>query len=79
MIELGAGFDGDLTARENIYLNGAVLGHDEQFMKEHFDGIVEFAELENFLDMPIKKLFFWYGGEIRLCDCDSCKAGYTDL
>ena len=54
LIELGAGFDGDLTARENIYLNGAVLGHDEQFMKEHFDEIVEFAELENFLDMPIK-------------------------
>lgn len=54
LIELGAGFDGDLTARENIYLNGAVLGHNEQFMKEHFDEIVEFAELENFLDMPIK-------------------------
>ena len=54
LIELGAGFDGDLTARENIYLNGAVLGHDEQFMKEHFDEIVEFAELEKFLDMPIK-------------------------
>ena len=54
LIELGAGFDGDLTARENINLNGAVLGHDEQFMKEHFDEIVEFAELENFLDMPIK-------------------------
>lgn len=54
LIELGAGFDYDLTARENIFLNGAVLGHNEKFMKEHFDEIVEFAELENFLDMPIK-------------------------
>lgn len=54
LIELGAGFDGDLTARENIFLNGAVLGYDKKFMQEHFDEIVEFAELANFLDMPIK-------------------------
>ena len=54
LIELGAGFDGDLTARENIYLNGAVLGYDKGFMQEHFERIVEFAELREFLDMPIK-------------------------
>lgn len=54
LIELGAGFDGELTARENIFLNGAVLGHDRDFMKRHFDEIVHFAELENFLDIPIK-------------------------
>lgn len=54
LIELGAGFDGDLTARENIFLNGAVLGYDNRFMNEHFDEIVDFAELHNFLDMPIK-------------------------
>jgi len=54
MIELGAGFDQELTARENIFLNGAVLGHSKKFMKEHFDDIVEFAELERFLDSPIK-------------------------
>lgn len=54
MIELGAGFDGDLTARENIFLNGAVLGYDKKFMKEHFEEIVEFAELKDFLEMPIK-------------------------
>jgi lipopolysaccharide transport system ATP-binding protein len=54
LIELGAGFDGDLTARENIFLNGAVLGHDKKFMKAHYDEIVEFAELQNFMDMPIK-------------------------
>ena len=54
MIELGAGFDGDLTARENIFLNGAVLGYDKKFMEQHFDEIVDFAELWDFLDMPIK-------------------------
>lgn len=54
LIELGAGFDGELTARENIFLNGCVLGHSERYMKEHFDEIVDFAELENFLDSPIK-------------------------
>ena len=54
LIELGAGFDGELTARENIYVNGAVLGFDEKFMDEHFDEIVDFAELWDFLDMPIK-------------------------
>ena len=54
LIELGAGFDGDLTAMENIYLNGAVLGHSKKFMREHFDEIVDFAELRDFLDMPIK-------------------------
>lgn len=54
LIELGAGFNGDLTARENIYLNGAVLGYDRKFMNAHFDQIVDFAELRDFLDMPIK-------------------------
>ncbi len=54
LIELGAGFDPEMTARENIYLNGCVLGHTEQFMREHFDEIVDFAELHNFLDSPLK-------------------------
>ena len=54
MIELGAGFDPNLTAAENIYINGAILGHSRQFMKEHFDEIVEFAQLEDFMGMPIK-------------------------
>ncbi len=54
LIELGAGFDGNMTARENIYLNGCVLGHSEKYMREHFDEIVEFAELWDFLDTPIK-------------------------
>ena len=50
LIELGAGFDQEMTARENIFLNGCVLGHSEQFMREHFDEIVDFAEIHNFLD-----------------------------
>lgn len=54
LIELGAGFDAECTARENIFLNGCVLGHSEKFMKEHFDEIVDFAEIHEFLDSPIK-------------------------
>ena len=54
LIELGAGFDMDLTARENIYLNGAVLGYDRDFMNRHFDNIIDFAELWDFLDVPVK-------------------------
>lgn len=54
MIELGAGFDGDLTARENIFLNGAILGYSKEFLLEKFDEIVEFSELKDFLDVPVK-------------------------
>ncbi len=54
MIELGAGFDGNLTARENIYLNGAILGYSRKFLDEKFDEIVEFSELKDFLDVPVK-------------------------
>jgi lipopolysaccharide transport system ATP-binding protein len=54
LIELGAGFDGDLTAEENIYLNGALLGYSKAYMQEKYDEIVDFAELQNFLDMPLK-------------------------
>ena len=54
LIELGAGFDPNMTARENIFLNGCILGHTEKFMEEHFEEIVEFAELHKFLDSPIK-------------------------
>lgn len=54
MIELGAGFDQELTARENIYLNGAVLGYSKKFINEKFDEIVEFSELRDFLDVPVK-------------------------
>ena len=54
LIELGAGFDMELTARENIYLNGSVLGYSKKFMDSKFDEIVEFSELKEFLDVPMK-------------------------
>lgn len=54
MIELGAGFDMDLTARENIFLNGAILGYSKEFIENKFDEIVEFSELKDFLDVPVR-------------------------
>lgn len=54
LIELGAGFDVELTAKENIYLNGAVLGFDRNFMDQHFEEIVEFSELREFINVPLK-------------------------
>ncbi len=54
MIELGAGFDGNLTARENIYLNGAILGYSKKFLDSKFEEIVDFSELKDFLDVPVK-------------------------
>ena len=54
LIELGAGFDFELTARENVYLNGALLGYSRTFIDEHFDEIAEFAEVKDFLDLPMK-------------------------
>ena len=64
LIELGAGFDYNMTARENIFLNGTVLGHSRKFMQEHFEEIVDFAELHEFLDVPIKN--FSSGMQARL-------------
>ena len=54
LIELGAGFDPELTARENIYLNGSLLGYSHDFIDAHLQEIVDFAELEDFMDMPLK-------------------------
>ena len=54
MIELGAGFDMDLTARENIYLNGAVMGYSKQFLDSKFQEIVDFSELHDFLEVPVR-------------------------
>ena len=54
MLELGSGFDLDLTGRENIFLNGAILGYSERFLKINYDEIVEFSELEQFIDCPIR-------------------------
>lgn len=54
LIELGAGFDLELTARENIFLNGAVLGYSKKEMEARFEDIVEFSEMRDFLDAPMK-------------------------
>lgn len=54
MLELGSGFDMDLTGQENIFLNGAILGYDEEFLKEKYDEIVAFSELGQFIEAPIR-------------------------
>ena len=54
MIELGAGFDMDLTARENVFLNGAVMGYSKKFIESKFDEIVAFSELQDFLEVPVR-------------------------
>ena len=54
MLELGSGFDIDLTGRENIFLNGSILGYSEAFLKEKYDEIVRFADLGSFIDVPIR-------------------------
>ncbi|CDG65551.1 MAG: lipopolysaccharide transport system ATP-binding protein [Methanobacterium sp.] len=54
LLEMGAGFDPDYTGRENIFLKGALLGYTRRFLEEKFDEIVEFSELEDFIDVPLK-------------------------
>lgn len=54
MLELGSGFDMDLSGRENVFLNGAILGYTEEFLKEKFDEIVAFSELGEFINIPIR-------------------------
>jgi len=73
MIELGAGFDSELTARENIFLNGAILGYPRELLEEEAGHIIEFAELEDFVDV-----FFRYDHPSGICDRDSNNTGYPD-
>jgi ABC-2 type transport system ATP-binding protein len=54
MIELGSGFDMELTARENVFLNGAILGYKKKFLLEKYDEIVEFSDLKQFMDVPVR-------------------------
>lgn len=54
MLELGSGFDYDLTGRENIFLNGAILGYSETFLKKKCDEIIDFSEIEHFIDTPLR-------------------------
>ena len=64
-IELGVGFNPELTGRENVYLNGALLGFTREEIDAMYDDIVEFAELEDFMDQKLKNLF------LRACKCVS--------
>lgn len=54
MLELGSGFDHDLSGRENIFLNGAILGYSEHYLQEKYEAIVDFSELGKFIDVPIR-------------------------
>ena len=54
MLELGSGFDMDLTGRENVFLNGAILGYSKAFLTEKFDEILAFSELDEFINMPLR-------------------------
>lgn len=54
MLELGSGFDYDLTGHENVFLNGAILGYSEEFLKEKYNEIVEFSELGQFIHVPLR-------------------------
>lgn len=54
MLELGSGFELEMTGRENIYLNGAILGYSEELINEHYEEIVDFSELEQFINAPIR-------------------------
>ncbi len=56
LLELGSGFDGDLTVKENAYLRGAMLGYTRKFMDETYEQIIDFAELKEFEDRPFKQL-----------------------
>lgn len=76
LIELGAGFDLELTARENIYLNGALLGFDRETMENFYDYIVEFSELETFIDVPVKN---FSSGMLARLGFSIATAGQPDL
>ena len=69
LIELGAGFDMELTARENIFLNGSVLGYSKKYMQERFDQIVEFSEMQDFPRHADEELFLRYGCTSGICYC----------
>ena len=70
ILELSAGFDEELNAKENIFLRGAMLGYSEEFIKSKCDSIIEFAELQDFVDMPIKQ--FSTGMRSRLAFAVAC-------
>ncbi len=73
LIELGAGFDPELTARENIFLNGALLGYSKNIIESHFQEIVDFAELNDFIDVPIKNFSSGMSARLGFAICNSAE------
>lgn len=74
MLELGSGFDHDLTGRENIFLNGAILGYTEDFLKSKYDEIVAFSELGEFIDVPIRNYSSGMADAFGVFDRDGCQS-----
>ena len=68
LIELSAGFDPELTGRENIYLNASILGFSRKEIESKFDRIIEFSELQEFVDSPSKELFIRNDQQVRFFD-----------
>lgn len=66
LLTLGTGFDFELSAKENVYLNGAIIGYSKAFIDEHYQEIVDFAELEGFMGRKSKEFFFRYGFQAGL-------------
>ena len=79
MLELGSGFDMDLSGRENIYLNGSYTGiFRKEFLDEKFDEILEFSELGEFIEQPIRNSFLRNAYETGFFGGDYCESGNTD-
>lgn len=79
LLELGAGFDPQYTGKENIYLYGAMLGYTKKFIDSKYDEIVEFSELQKFMDVPGEKLFLRYEIQTWLFHCHSSRTEDPDL
>lgn len=73
LLELGAGFDKEYTARENIFLYGAVLGYSKSFVQQKFDEIIEFAELQKFVDVPLKNFSSGMKSRLGFAICTAVK------
>lgn len=78
MIELGAGFDMDLTATENVFLNGAILGYPKEMLEENMQKIIDFSELKDFMDVPIKNFSSGMFARLGFAVATNLYTGYSD-